>query len=145
MFCFASLGITLTVPEVVGTENWVNSHQPFLLDPSNIVKVQSCHYWLTLVTGSWLLLLLLCSINQESSCHCLYVCSVFYMHMNTSTAATAQLEFLNDTKWCWETKKLLWSFLNLIRHISAPPNYEFEVWIVNSYHIKEHWHALVFV
>ena len=38
---FASLWITLTVPEVVGTENWVNSILPFLLDPSSIAKMQS--------------------------------------------------------------------------------------------------------
>ena len=38
---FASLLITLTVPEVVGTENWVTSNLPFLLDPSGITKMQS--------------------------------------------------------------------------------------------------------
>ena len=38
---FASLRITLTVPEVVGTENRVTSSLPFLLDPSNIAKMQS--------------------------------------------------------------------------------------------------------
>ena len=38
---FASLRITLTVPEVVGTENWVNSNLPFLLDSSSIAKMQS--------------------------------------------------------------------------------------------------------
>ena len=35
MLRFASLRITLTVPEVVGTENGVNSNLPFLLDPSS--------------------------------------------------------------------------------------------------------------
>ena len=38
---FASLPITLTVQEVVGTENWVTSNLPFLLDPSSIAKMQS--------------------------------------------------------------------------------------------------------
>ena len=37
----ASLRIILTVPEVVGTENWVTSNLPFLLDPSSIAKMQS--------------------------------------------------------------------------------------------------------
>ena len=37
----ASLRITLTVPEVVDTENWVTSSLPFLLDPSSIAKMQS--------------------------------------------------------------------------------------------------------
>ena len=32
---------TLTVPEVVGTENWVTSNIPFLLDKSSIAKMQS--------------------------------------------------------------------------------------------------------
>ena len=36
-----SLQITLTVPEVVGTENEVTSNLPFLLDPSSIAKMQS--------------------------------------------------------------------------------------------------------
>ena len=35
----ASLRITLTVPEVVGAENWVNSSLPFLFDSSSIDKV----------------------------------------------------------------------------------------------------------
>ena len=39
VLCFASLRITLTVPEVVGTENWVTSNLPFLLDPSRIAKM----------------------------------------------------------------------------------------------------------
>ena len=38
---FAALRITLTVPEVVGTENWVTSNLPFLLYPSSIAKMQS--------------------------------------------------------------------------------------------------------
>ena len=38
---FASLQNTLTVPEVVGTENWVLSNLPFLLDLSSIAKMQS--------------------------------------------------------------------------------------------------------
>ena len=33
--------ITMTVPEVVGTENGVTSNLPFLLDPSSIAKMQS--------------------------------------------------------------------------------------------------------
>ena len=37
----ASLRITLTVPEVVGTKNWVTSNLLFLLDPSSITKMQS--------------------------------------------------------------------------------------------------------
>ena len=37
----AFLRITLTVPEVVGTENWVTFNLPFLLDPSSIAKMQS--------------------------------------------------------------------------------------------------------
>ena len=37
----ASLLITLIVPEVVGTENWVTSNLPFLLDASSIAKMQS--------------------------------------------------------------------------------------------------------
>ena len=37
----ASLRITLTVLEVVGTENWVTSKLLFLLDPSTIAKMQS--------------------------------------------------------------------------------------------------------
>ena len=41
--------ITLTVPEVVGTENGVNSNLPFLLDPRSFTKMKS------LVTDSWLL------------------------------------------------------------------------------------------
>ena len=36
-----SLRITLTVPEVVGTENWITSVVPFLFDPSSIAKMQS--------------------------------------------------------------------------------------------------------
>ena len=35
------LWITLTVPEVDGTENWVTSNLPFLLDASSIAKMQS--------------------------------------------------------------------------------------------------------
>ena len=38
---FAFLQITLTVSEVVSTEDWVNSNLPFLLDPSSIAKMQS--------------------------------------------------------------------------------------------------------
>ena len=38
---FAFLWTTPTVPEVVGTENWVTSNLPFLLDPSSIAKIQS--------------------------------------------------------------------------------------------------------
>ena len=38
---FASLWITVTVPEVIGTENWVTSNLLFLLDPSSITKMQS--------------------------------------------------------------------------------------------------------
>ena len=38
---FASLRITLTVPEVVGIENGVTSNLPSLLDPSSIAKMQS--------------------------------------------------------------------------------------------------------
>ena len=38
---FAFFQITLTVPEAVGTENWVTSNLPFLLDPSSIAKMQS--------------------------------------------------------------------------------------------------------
>ena len=41
VFRFASLCITLTVPEVVGTENRVNSSLPLLLDPSSIAMMQS--------------------------------------------------------------------------------------------------------
>ena len=41
MLCFASLQITLTVPEVVGTDNRVTSNLPFLLDPSSIAKIRS--------------------------------------------------------------------------------------------------------
>ena len=37
----ASLQITLTVPEVVGTENRVISNLPFLLDTSSIAKIKS--------------------------------------------------------------------------------------------------------
>ena len=37
----ASLWITLKVPEVVGTENWVTSNILFLLDPSSIAKLLS--------------------------------------------------------------------------------------------------------
>ena len=37
----ASLRIAMTVPEVVGTENWVTSNLPFLLDPSSITNMQS--------------------------------------------------------------------------------------------------------
>ena len=37
----AYLWTTLTVPEVVGTENWVTSNLPFLLDPTSIAKMQS--------------------------------------------------------------------------------------------------------
>ena len=37
---FASLRIKLTVPEVVGAENWVTSNLPSLLDPSSIAKIQ---------------------------------------------------------------------------------------------------------
>ena len=40
---FASLRITLTVTEVVGIENMVASNLPFLLDPSSIAKMKSCH------------------------------------------------------------------------------------------------------
>ena len=36
-----SLRITLTVSEVVDTENWVTSNLPFLLDPSSITKMRS--------------------------------------------------------------------------------------------------------
>ena len=36
----ASLRITLTVPEVVGIQNWVTSNLPFLLDSSIIAKMQ---------------------------------------------------------------------------------------------------------
>ena len=45
---FASLMITLTVPEVVDTEKWVTSNLPFLLNSSSMVKMQS----LPLVTDS---------------------------------------------------------------------------------------------
>ena len=38
---FASIRLTLTVPEVVGTEVRVTSNLPFLLDPSSIAKMQS--------------------------------------------------------------------------------------------------------
>ena len=38
---FASLQITLTVPEVAGIENWVTSNLPLLLNPSSIAKMQS--------------------------------------------------------------------------------------------------------
>ena len=38
---FASLQITLTVLEVVGTENWVTSNLPFMLNPRSIAKMQS--------------------------------------------------------------------------------------------------------
>ena len=38
---FESLPITQTVPVVVGTENWVTSNLPFLLDPSSMAKTQS--------------------------------------------------------------------------------------------------------
>ena len=38
---FAFLRIILTVPELVGTENWIASNLPFLLDPSSIVIMQS--------------------------------------------------------------------------------------------------------
>ena len=38
---FASLRITLTVAEVVGTEKWVTSNLPFLLNSSSIAKMQS--------------------------------------------------------------------------------------------------------
>ena len=38
---FASLWITLTVPEGVGTENWAISNLPFLLNPSSIARMQS--------------------------------------------------------------------------------------------------------
>ena len=38
---FASLRITLAVPEVVGTKNLVTSNLPFLVDPSSIAKMQS--------------------------------------------------------------------------------------------------------
>ena len=38
---FASLRITLTVPEAVGTESRVTSSLPFLLDSSSIAKMQS--------------------------------------------------------------------------------------------------------
>ena len=37
----ATLQITLTVPEVVGTENWVTSNLPLLPDPSSIAEIQS--------------------------------------------------------------------------------------------------------
>ena len=37
---FVPLWITLTVPEVVGTENWATSILTFLLDPSSITKMQ---------------------------------------------------------------------------------------------------------
>ena len=37
----ASFPITLTVPEVVGTENRVTSNLPFLLNPSSIAMMQS--------------------------------------------------------------------------------------------------------
>ena len=36
-----SLRITLAVPEVAGTENWVTSNIPLLVDPSSITKTQS--------------------------------------------------------------------------------------------------------
>ena len=45
----ASLRITLTVPEVVGTENRVTSSLLFLIDPSSIAKMQS--YSLVLTAG----------------------------------------------------------------------------------------------
>ena len=35
------LSITMTVTEVVGTENWVTSNLPFLFKPSSIAKMQS--------------------------------------------------------------------------------------------------------
>ena len=38
---FISLRNTLSVPEVVGTENWVNSSLPSLLNPSSIAQNQS--------------------------------------------------------------------------------------------------------
>ena len=38
---FASLRITLTVPEVVGTEKWVTFNLLFLFDLSCIAKMQS--------------------------------------------------------------------------------------------------------
>ena len=47
-----ALCIPLTVPEVLGTENWVTSNLPFLLDPSSIAKMQSQ----SLLTDSRLLL-----------------------------------------------------------------------------------------
>ena len=37
----ASLRITLTIPEMAGTENWVTSNLPSLLDPSSMAKIQS--------------------------------------------------------------------------------------------------------
>ena len=37
----ASLRVTLTVPEVVDTENWVTSPLSIMLDPSSIAKMQS--------------------------------------------------------------------------------------------------------
>ena len=37
----ASIQITLAVPEVVDTENWVTSNLPFLLDSNCIAKMQS--------------------------------------------------------------------------------------------------------
>ena len=39
VFHNASLRITLTVLEVVGTKNWVTSNLLFLLDPSSITKM----------------------------------------------------------------------------------------------------------
>ena len=41
MLYFASLQITLTVPEVVGTKNEVTCNLPFIYDPSSIAKMQS--------------------------------------------------------------------------------------------------------
>ena len=37
----AFLRITLTVPEVVGTEDRVTTNLPFLLDPGSITKMQA--------------------------------------------------------------------------------------------------------
>ena len=58
---FTSLRITLTVPEVVGTENRVTSSLPFLLNPSSIARTQSQ----SLLTDSRLLLL--CNCNNRLS------------------------------------------------------------------------------
>ena len=41
MLSFASLQITLPVPEVVGTKNWVTSNLPFRLNPRSTDKMQS--------------------------------------------------------------------------------------------------------